>query len=81
MHTEPGNDCKHETHPCRPKVASSNALAAFFANCPDNAFQKVPAGMEPFSMVQRGKAILRNGGKLLGVGFCASMLGTIQKLK
>lgn len=56
-------------------MATTNALAAFFANCPDNAFQKVPAGMEPFTLVQRGKAILRNGGKLLGVGFCASMLG------
>lgn len=55
--------------------ASSNALMNFFASCPDNAFQRVPPGMSPFSLGQRIGAILRNGGKLLTVGFCASMLG------
>eukprot|EP00195_Chlamydomonas_chlamydogama_P009501 CAMPEP_0202893172 /NCGR_PEP_ID=MMETSP1392-20130828/2802_1 /ASSEMBLY_ACC=CAM_ASM_000868 /TAXON_ID=225041 /ORGANISM="Chlamydomonas chlamydogama, Strain SAG 11-48b" /LENGTH=369 /DNA_ID=CAMNT_0049577409 /DNA_START=196 /DNA_END=1306 /DNA_ORIENTATION=- len=59
----------------QPKVKSSNALLNFFARCPDNAFQRVQPGMEPFSLVQRVGAIIRNGAKLLGVGFCASMLG------
>lgn len=40
-----------------------NAIGSFFANCPDNAFQKVPPGMEPFSFMQRMGAILRNGSK------------------
>ncbi len=31
--------------------------------------------MEPFTLGQRSLAILRNGLKLLGVGFSASMLG------
>ncbi|EFJ52087.1 hypothetical protein VOLCADRAFT_79235 [Volvox carteri f. nagariensis] len=59
----------------RPRAVSSNAVANFFARCPDNAFQKVPPGMEPFTLTQRIGAILRNGSKLLGVGFCASMIG------
>mgnify|MGYP001807008317 CR=1 FL=1 len=60
----------------RPRAtASGNALVNFFASCPDNAFQKVPPGMEPFSLSQRLGAILRNGSKLLGVGFCASLIG------
>ena len=50
----------------------------FFAGCPDNAFQKVQGGMDPFSIGQRFGAILRNGSKLLVVGFCASMLGEAQ---
>jgi len=58
-----------------PKSANKNAIMSFFARCPDNAFQRVPPGMEPFTMTQRVGAILRNGGKLLGVGFFASMLG------
>jgi hypothetical protein len=31
--------------------------------------------MEPFTGAQRVGAILRNGSKLLAVGFCASMIG------
>lgn len=62
-------------HACRAKPKTSNALASFLASCPDNAFQKVPPGMEPFTGAQRLGAILRNGSKLLGVGFCASMIG------
>ncbi len=60
---------------CRPKKQTSNAVAAFFARCPDNAFQRVPPGLEPFTLAQRFGAILRNGSKLLAVGFCASLLG------
>jgi hypothetical protein len=65
----------------RPRAAAAaaagggNALLAFLASCPDNAFQRVPVGMEPFTLAQRLGAILRNGGKLLGVGFGASLLG------
>ncbi|GLI69134.1 hypothetical protein VaNZ11_013689 [Volvox africanus] len=59
----------------RPRAVTNNAVANFFARCPDNAFQKVPPGMEPFTLAQRLGAILRNGSKLLCVGFCASMIG------
>lgn len=59
----------------RAKQVSSNKIMDFFARCPDNAFQRVQPGMEPFSLGQRFGAIARNGSKLLGVGFCASMLG------
>ncbi|KAL6763976.1 hypothetical protein V8C86DRAFT_1783279 [Haematococcus lacustris] len=58
-----------------PRQVSNNALLTFLSRCPDNAFQRVPAGMEPFTLLQRMGAIARNGGKLLGVGFGASMLG------
>ena len=35
----------------------------------------VPPGREPWSLVQRSAAVGRNGAKLLGVGFGASMFG------
>lgn len=57
------------------KQRSTSALANFFAACPDNAFQRVLPGMEPFTLTQRMGAILRNGMKLMGVGFCASAMG------
>ena len=37
--------------------------------------QVVPAGKQPWSLAQRGAAVGRNGVKLLGVGFGASMFG------
>lgn len=46
-----------------------------FAGCPENAFQKVQPGNAPFSVLQRGGAVVRNGIKLSAVGFCASLLG------
>ena len=52
-----------------------NILARAFAGCPDNAFQKVPPGYAPFSFGQRVGAVVRNGGKLFGVGLFASLLG------
>eukprot|EP00955_Chlamydomonas_euryale_P020388 216238-Chlamydomonas_euryale.AAC.1 len=55
--------------------AATGALAKAFAGCPDNAFQKVQPGMDGFSVTQRAGAVLRNGLKLLGVGFGASMFG------
>nr|QKY15094.1 RETICULATa-RELATEd chloroplastic-like isoform a (C2E21) [Polytomella parva] len=54
---------------------SANPLAKIFSGCPDNAFQMVPPGMEPFTLAQRFGAVIRNGLKLLCVGFCASMFG------
>ena len=46
-----------------------------FKGCPDNAFQRVPAGYAPFTLTQRVGAVVRNGLKLFGVGFGASMMG------
>eukprot|EP00983_Pelagomonas_calceolata_P097431 1158246-Pelagomonas_calceolata.AAC.7 len=63
-----------------PKKVSSNKILDFFANCPDNAFQKVRPGTDPFSLGQRFGAIARNGLKLLGVGFFASLLGGLAGL-
>ncbi len=55
--------------------AGLNPLAKLFAGCPDNAFQKVQPGMMPFTLGQRLGAPLRNGLKLFGVGFGASLFG------
>ena len=60
----------------RPKsTAKANALVSFLASCPENAFQRVPPGYAPFSPAQRAGAVVRNGTKLLGVGFGASLIG------
>ena len=48
-----------------------------FKGCPDNAFQKVPAGYAPFTLTQRVGAVVRNGLKLFGVGLGASMMGVV----
>lgn len=56
-------------------AGAGNALARFFAGCPENAFQRVPEGYEPFSMLQRVGAAVRNGIKLGVVGCGASLLG------
>lgn len=53
----------------------NNPLQRYFSTCPDNAFQKVPSGYQPFTLAQRAGAPLRNGLKLLGVGFGASLFG------
>ena len=37
--------------------------------------QRVPAGGEAWSVLQRSAAVGRNGAKLLGVGFFASLCG------
>jgi hypothetical protein len=55
--------------------AAPGLLARAFAGCPDNAFQRVPAGAAPFSLAQRAGAVVRNGSKLFGVGLVASLLG------
>lgn len=54
---------------------SAGGLFSMFAGCPDNAFQRVQPGMEPFTMGQRMGAVLRNGIKLFGVGITASFIG------
>ena len=69
-HNPPTSSC-----PRSPKKVNSNKILEFFANCPDNAFQRVRPGTDPFTVGQRFGAIARNGAKLLGVGFFASLLG------
>ncbi|CAL8466859.1 g6395 [Coccomyxa elongata] len=60
----------------KPKsVAKSSGIMAFMASCPENAFQRVPPGYSPFTVGQRAGAVLRNGSKLLAVGFGASLFG------
>jgi len=56
-------------------AAQKGAVAKFFATCPDNAFQVVPYGAEPWTVAQRAAAVARNGAKLIGVGITASMIG------
>ena len=46
-----------------PGERSSSALARFLAGCPDNAFQ-IATAARPFTLAQRGAAVLRNGAKL-----------------
>lgn len=55
-------------------AASSNSVSRFFRSCPDNAFQVTPPGVQ-WSIAQRTGAVARNGAKLLGVGFFASLFG------
>lgn len=50
-------------------------MAEFLASCPENSFQKVPSGYQPFMLGQRAGATVRNGAKLFAVGFLASLLG------
>jgi hypothetical protein len=45
------------------------------AACDCAYFVLVLVGFPPWSVAQRAAAPVRNGAKLLGVGFCASMLG------
>lgn len=52
-----------------------NAVSKFFASCPDNAFQVKPAGVQEWGLARRTGAVMRNGTKLLGVGFFASLFG------
>ncbi|KAF8719898.1 hypothetical protein HU200_024661 [Digitaria exilis] len=60
----------------RPPIAgNSGAIAKFFYNCPDNAFQVALAGTS-YSLLQRAGAIVRNGAKLFAVGTSASLIGT-----
>lgn len=61
---------------CRPKSAiKTSGIRAFLASCPENAFQRVPQGYSPFTVAQRAGAVVRNGTKLLAVGFGASLFG------
>ncbi|GMH37960.1 hypothetical protein BSKO_05844 [Bryopsis sp. KO-2023] len=47
----------------------------WLSNIPENAFQMVQPGMQPFTLLQRSFSILRNGAKLLGVGIICSAIG------
>jgi hypothetical protein len=57
------------------KNSSFSMFSNIFKGCPDNAFQKVPPGYQPFTLAQRCGAVVRNGSKLFVVGFFASLLG------
>ncbi|KAK3166547.1 hypothetical protein QOZ80_1AG0047140 [Eleusine coracana subsp. coracana] len=58
-----------------PLARNAGAIANFFHNCPDNAFQIALAGRS-YSLLQRLGAIVRNGTKLFAVGTSASLIGT-----
>ncbi|KAB1227628.1 hypothetical protein CJ030_MR1G010521 [Morella rubra] len=58
-----------------PLATSAGAIAKFFHNCPDNAFQVALAGTS-YSFLQRLGAVLRNGTKLFAVGTASSLVGT-----
>ncbi|KAF7153966.1 hypothetical protein RHSIM_Rhsim01G0192300 [Rhododendron simsii] len=60
----------------RPPISvNAGLMAKFFYGCPENAFQVALAGTS-YSFLQRIGAIVRNGGKLLGVGTVSSLIGT-----
>lgn len=73
-HTSP--KLPRSRRPARPKnpqyesaqASRFNPLGRAFAGCPDNAFQMVQPGMEPFTPLQRLGAPVRNGLKLFAVG-------------
>jgi len=52
-----------------------SGIQRFLQSCPENSFQKVPPGYEPFTVAQRLGALVRNGAKLLTVGTTASLVG------
>ncbi|XP_044972386.1 protein RETICULATA-RELATED 4, chloroplastic-like [Hordeum vulgare subsp. vulgare] len=56
-------------------AVNAGAIAKFFHNCPDNAFQVALAGSS-YTFLQRFGAIMRNGAKLFAVGTSASLIGT-----
>lgn len=56
---------------CMNSCMCSKSLACYAVLC----MQVVQAGESGYSMAQRGGAVLRNGGKLLGVGFGSSLFG------
>ncbi|XP_059431128.1 protein RETICULATA-RELATED 4, chloroplastic-like [Corylus avellana] len=58
-----------------PLGTSAGAIAKFFHNCPDNAFQVALAGTS-YSFLQRFGAIVGNGTKLFAVGTASSLVGT-----
>ncbi|XP_052187382.1 protein RETICULATA-RELATED 4, chloroplastic-like [Diospyros lotus] len=59
-----------------PIAVNAGAIAKFFHNCPDNAFQVALAGTS-YSFLHRIGAIVRNGTKLFAVGTASSMVGTL----
>ncbi|KAL3160805.1 hypothetical protein ABBQ38_009216 [Trebouxia sp. C0009 RCD-2024] len=59
----------------QPSRGNQSAIGKWLKSCPDNAFQVVPAGHSGYTIGQRTGAVLRNGGKLLGVGFGSSLFG------
>ncbi|GMQ00812.1 hypothetical protein CsSME_00047722 [Camellia sinensis var. sinensis] len=61
----------------RPPInINAGALAKFFYNCPENAFQVALTGTS-YSFAHRIGAIARNGAKLFAVGTTSSLVGTV----
>ncbi|EIE26551.1 hypothetical protein COCSUDRAFT_46136 [Coccomyxa subellipsoidea C-169] len=56
-------------------AVQKSGILGFLASCPENAFQRVQPGYTPFTVGQRAGAVVRNGSKLLAVGFGASLFG------
>lgn len=63
------------TNKARTSWWQNTAFAKWLDACPGNAFQKVPPGTEPYTLGQRGGAILKKGMTLAGVGFVSSLIG------
>lgn len=57
------------------KFSRRDVLMRWWTSLPDNAFQVVQPGMQPFSAEQRLSAILLNGSKLFGIGLVCSWVG------
>lgn len=56
---------------------TSRSLFPWFKKCPDNAFQVVQRGTQPFTVLQRFGSVLRNGSKLFAVGVICSFIGVV----
>jgi len=57
------------------RALSLSKALPFLSKLPKNAFQKVPPGMQPYTLAQRVGVIGTNGAKLFGVGTFASFVG------
>lgn len=57
------------------KLGNAPKLIRWFRSCPENAFQVVQKGTEPFSFLQRFGSVIRNGSKLMMVGLLCSGIG------
>eukprot|EP00210_Caulerpa_lentillifera_P004140 g3946.t1 len=57
------------------KFGDAPRLLRWFRSCPENAFQVVQKGTDPFSAFQRFGSVIRNGTKLMVVGLLCSGIG------
>lgn len=56
-------------------MLQNSPLYGFVQSCPGNCFQTVQPGTQPYTLQQRGGALLINFVKLLAVGTTASLVG------